>query len=329
MKIDTPKPSTVVNTAVRGARIDSGDLRRALGAFATGVTVVTTLDEIGRPTGFTANSFTSVSLDPPLILVCLAKCARSHPIFRAAGCFAISILAEEQREISASFATAGADKFSGVGWRRESTGAPVLDGVSAWLDCVTHEQVDAGDHVILIGRVVAYGHTAQLPLCYCRGTYINLAMTSALDAAADDSPLRVGAIVERGGKVLFRRDPQSRALRLPTAGRMGRAGDEGGLIVQLAQAGIEVRPSFIYSVFESRTGQEVYYRATALAESPPRDPAYTFRELDDATVAEISDPAVRSMLDRYRAERAQDFFGIYVGTHQAGDVRPLGKGDSQ
>ena len=201
--------------------------------------------------------------------------------------------------------------------------------MSAWLDCVTHEQVDAGDHVILIGRVVAYGHTAQLPLCYCRGTYINLAMTSALDAAADDSPLRVGAIVERGGKVLFRRDPQSRALRLPTAGRMGRAGDEGGLIVQLAQAGIEVRPSFIYSVFESRTGQEVYYRATALAESPPRDPAYTFRELDDATVAEISDPAVRSMLDRYRAERAQDFFGIYVGTHQAGDVRPLGKGDSQ
>lgn len=323
----TPFPSSCASNSA-WPEIDSRDLRRALGSFATGVTVVTSLDSQERAIGFTANSFTSVSLDPPLILVCLAKGARSYPAFTQAGRFAVNILADAQRELANGFATAGADKFAGVCWRREASGAPVLDGVSTWLDCVEHDQSEAGDHVILIGRVVAYGQSPRPPLGYCHGTYIKLAaMTAALDAAVDDEPLRVGAIVERAGEVLFREDRQG-GLSLPAARRMGRPEDSSGLLAVLRTAGIEARPSFIYSVFESGTGQEVYYRAAAANTGDPRDPSFAFRPLDDATLARVADPAVRSMLSRYRGERERDLFGIYVGTHEAGDVRPLGKGDS-
>ena len=135
---------------------DARDFRRALGTFATGVTVVTSLTEEGEPFGFTANSFTSVSLEPPLVLVCLAKSAAGCAIFEAAGRFAINILADSQRDVSQVFASKGADKFGAVEWRTGLTGAPILAGVAAHLDCVTHETVDAGDHVILIGRVISY-----------------------------------------------------------------------------------------------------------------------------------------------------------------------------
>ena len=93
------------------------------------------------------------------------------------------------------------------------------------------------------------------------------------------------------------------------------------------RAGIAARPSFVYSVFESGPTQEVYYRAAALETSSPLDETYAYHALDDATLASVADPAVRSMLGRYRSERARDLFGIYVGTHEAGDVRPLEKGD--
>lgn len=333
MKRDTTEPSECrLGASGPWPEFDSRDLRRALGTFATGVTVVTSLDPEGGAVGFTANSFTSVSLDPPLILVCLAKAARSRPAFSQAGRFAVNVLSEGQREVANRFATAGADKFAEVSSRAEASGAPVLAGASAWFDCVTHDEVDAGDHVILIGRVLAYAQTARPPLGYCRGTYIKLETTAALDAALDTAedaePLRVGAIVERGGKVLFQRDARTGRLRLPTARRMGRPGDEEGLLARLRRAGLEVRPSFLYSVFESGPAQEVYYRAAAPDGPAPTDPTFAFRALEDATLDRIDDPAVRSMLRRYRGERDRDFFGIYVGTHEAGDVRPLGNGDS-
>jgi flavin reductase (DIM6/NTAB) family NADH-FMN oxidoreductase RutF len=96
--------------------IDAMDLRRALGAFATGVTVVTTVDGDGNPRGFTANSFTSVSLEPPLILVCLAKRAASCPVFQVAESFAVNILSEDQKAVSSAFSSPTADRFGTVDW---------------------------------------------------------------------------------------------------------------------------------------------------------------------------------------------------------------------
>jgi flavin reductase (DIM6/NTAB) family NADH-FMN oxidoreductase RutF len=153
---------------------DRSELRRTLGTFATGVTVVTTLDQAGCPRGMTANSFTSVSLDPPLVLVCVAKAAPICIAFRAAEGFAVNILSEGQRELSQRFASRMPDRFAGLSWHQGASGAPILDGSLAFLDCRAREQIEAGDHVILIGEVEEFGRTAQSPLLFSQGAYLSV-----------------------------------------------------------------------------------------------------------------------------------------------------------
>jgi flavin-dependent trigonelline monooxygenase, reductase component len=158
--------------------LDALELRRAFGCFVTGVTVVTAIDGAGRPRGFTANSFTSVSLEPPLVLVCIARTAGSYPLFSTAPHFAINILSEEQRPISSRFASKEVDKFARVEWWAGRTGSPLIAGTVAWLDCQAEQQIDAGDHLILVGRVVDFQHSTQTPLGFCRGNYLRFASSS-------------------------------------------------------------------------------------------------------------------------------------------------------
>ena len=201
-------------------RVDAMELRRAFGCFVTGVTVVTTVTADGELRGFTANSFTSVSLDPPLVLVCIAKRAGSYDIFRIADAFTINILQEDQRDISAIFASPRPDKFSGLAWTTEGTGSPVLEDCAAWLDCRAHQQIDAGDHVILIGRVVGFAHSPRTPLGYYNGGYVgfNLERRAAESLMADPRVV-VGGIFEKQGRVLLlARDGN---LYLPEAHRLG------------------------------------------------------------------------------------------------------------
>src|SRR5690606_11932274 len=115
--------------------LDPRELRNALGGFATGVTVVTAMQDDGTPRGFTANSFTSVSLDPPLVLVCVAKSAGSCALMEASDHMAINILAEDQRDVSRSFASHNGSRFQGVEWWTGASGAPILPGTAAMLDC--------------------------------------------------------------------------------------------------------------------------------------------------------------------------------------------------
>lgn len=134
--------------------IDQRQFRDTLGSFATGVVVVTGMDQ-GEPVGFAAQSFTSLSLDPPLVGVCPARTSTSWPRIRAGGSFAVNILAASQRSVCDGFARSGGDKFAGLTWRPGPTGAPLLEGVIAWIDCDLHEELDAGDHTIAVGRVRA------------------------------------------------------------------------------------------------------------------------------------------------------------------------------
>ncbi|MDI3284844.1 flavin reductase family protein [Polyangium sp. 15x6] len=158
--------------------IDAAELRRVLGQFATGVTVVTTRHE-GVPQGMTANSFTSVSLDPPLVLFCADKRARSGMLVGTAGCFAINVLAEEQRHLSDLFAGKGSDEqrralLDEIG-QGAVTGAPILQGALGWLDCRLDRVIDAGDHVVYFGEVVAAGAGEPVaPLLYFRSGYRRL-----------------------------------------------------------------------------------------------------------------------------------------------------------
>ncbi|MGL4290784.1 MAG: flavin reductase family protein [Phreatobacter sp.] len=156
------------------AHFSQDDLRRAFGTFLTGVTVVTTRDGGGRPCGMTANSFTSVSLDPALVLVCIGKRSSNIGSFRETESFAGNILGREQAGVATVFASRGADRFAGVDCRRAATGAPILDDCLSWFDCRLHQRVDAGDHLILIGEVQEFGVSLSEPLGFCGGRFISL-----------------------------------------------------------------------------------------------------------------------------------------------------------
>ncbi|MFD1212769.1 flavin reductase [Arthrobacter sp. GCM10027362] len=158
-----------------GAAPDPRAFRNALGQFATGVTVVTTRGADGRRTGLTANSFTSVSMDPPLVLWCPSRNAPSLADFNAASHFAINILAEDQKEISQQFARPAEDKFAGVGTSDGRNGVPVIDDAAATFECRTVARHEAGDHVIYVGEVEHYSANGGRPLVFHAGKYRSVA----------------------------------------------------------------------------------------------------------------------------------------------------------
>ena len=149
---------------------DAGRFREVLGHFGTGVTVVTTAGPDG-PAGFTAQSFLSLSLDPPLVAVCPSAASSTLPRIREAGSFCVNILSSEQEALSRAFAGKAANKFEGVGWHRGGTGAPILSDVLSWIECTVEAEHEAGDHVILVGRVVDLDTGDGRPLLFYRGGY--------------------------------------------------------------------------------------------------------------------------------------------------------------
>jgi flavin reductase (DIM6/NTAB) family NADH-FMN oxidoreductase RutF len=152
--------------------VDTGEFRRVLGHFATGVTVVTALDEDG-PAGFACQSFTSLSLDPPLVAFMVARTSATWPRIARAGTFCVNVLGEDQGELCRGFAVSGADKFTGVDWTRSpATGSPLLAGVPAWIDCTVQTVHTGGDHLIVVGRVENLDAAQDgAPLLFHRGRF--------------------------------------------------------------------------------------------------------------------------------------------------------------
>lgn len=154
--------------------VDAGrHFRDVLGLFASGVTVVTAVHD-GEPVGLTCQSFSSVSLDPPLVLFVPSRTSRAWPLIRASGAFCVNLLGADQTGVANTMASRGADKFAGAGWRPSPvTGSPVLAGTLGHVDCVIHQVHEAGDHDVVIGRVVdlAAGPAASDPLLFYRGRY--------------------------------------------------------------------------------------------------------------------------------------------------------------
>jgi 3-hydroxy-9,10-secoandrosta-1,3,5(10)-triene-9,17-dione monooxygenase reductase component len=149
-------------------------LRRALGRFATGVTIVTCLDAQGQPVGLTANSFNSLSLQPPLVLWSLREASPSLEAFAAAAHFAVNVLAADQLELSRRFASRVHDKFAGGPWSAGHHGLPVLSGCAAVFECQAESAQPAGDHRLFIGRVLACRESTAPPLVYRAGHYHGL-----------------------------------------------------------------------------------------------------------------------------------------------------------
>jgi 3-hydroxy-9,10-secoandrosta-1,3,5(10)-triene-9,17-dione monooxygenase reductase component len=133
------------------------NFRTVLGRLPTGVVIVTG-GELDSPSGLVVGSFMSVSLDPPLVAVCPAKTSTSWPNIQAAGHFCANVLHHEQAELARTFARSGGDKFAGIPWRHApSTGAPLLEGVSAWIDCKIYSTIEAGDHWLVLGEILELG----------------------------------------------------------------------------------------------------------------------------------------------------------------------------
>jgi flavin reductase (DIM6/NTAB) family NADH-FMN oxidoreductase RutF len=150
---------------------DADLFRKVLGQFATGVTIITAIDG-DEPVGVAANSFTSVSLDPPLVLFCVAKSSSTWPRIQSAQKFAVNILGEHQEEVCRVFATRGLDRFAEVGWHVGVGGSPVLHDTLGYLDCEFWAELDGGDHIIVVGKVLDLGLTQEGgPLLFFRGQY--------------------------------------------------------------------------------------------------------------------------------------------------------------
>ena len=173
MTVTDPRPDGA--TPAQQSDVSAADFRHAIGHFATGVTVVTSVDPDGQPVGTTANAVSSLSLDPPLILVCFDRSSKTLESVRAHGAFAVNVLGARQQHLSANFARRGlAAAWDGVRHRRGRTGSPRLDGVIATLECTVEHQLEGGDHEIIVGRVreVETSGDDAAPLIFWRGRYL-------------------------------------------------------------------------------------------------------------------------------------------------------------
>jgi flavin reductase (DIM6/NTAB) family NADH-FMN oxidoreductase RutF len=284
----------------------------------TGVTVVTAFDKNGDPLGFTANSFTSVSIDPPLILVCLANSSRNYDALVNASGFAVNILSEAQIDVSNTFARPVDDRFTSVPWSKGPKGAPIIDGVSAWFDCAMHKTVEAGDHVILIGEVAAFDQTARPGLGYARGAYITPA--TAADALGQSTNLVVSTLIERDGEILLLDDGQG-GLALPEMLVDGEGASAAAKNL-ITSTGLHAKPGFVYSVFEDvrHKRQHISFLCQTAEGEPTRG---TFVPLSSTALDDLSNPATLTMLERFASETKLGNYGIYYGDQTNGEVRPM------
>ncbi len=153
---------------------DQTELRRVFGQFATGVTVVTTRGDGGAPVGLAANSFSSVSLDPPLVLWSIGLKTPSLSAFRQHSSFAINILCDQSKSLAQQFATPSEDKFAGIEWQPGLNGVPLLDAAATVIQCATQARIPGGDHEIYLGRVVDFCNTGKPPLVFHAGNFATL-----------------------------------------------------------------------------------------------------------------------------------------------------------
>ncbi len=302
-------------------RLDPRALRDAFGTFLTGVTVVTAAGEDGARVGFTANSFASVSMDPPLLLVCPARRLSSFPVFAACERFAVSVLAEDQQDASNVFATSRGDRFTEVSWHADRWDCPLIEGAAAHFSCRTHQRTDAGDHLILIGEVERFASFPKAGLGYWRGGYLSLDLERRAGAPGREGRRFAGAIVERDGDVLVQETAAGVALpRTPVAGRAAAHEAVSGL---LARAGVPASVGPVFSVFDDTASGDshTFYRASASG----GDGGDLGRYLPAAALARerFASPAEGAMIERYAAERALGSFGLYVGDETRGDVQRL------
>lgn len=301
------------------ANFDVKALRNAFGTYPTGVTVVTTRDGDGVPVGFTANSFTSVSLDPPLLLVCPALSLSCYPVFENCRAFTVNVLAEGQEAVSNTFAGFKGDRFAEVDWFADVNNSPRLAEAAASFSCRLHRRESAGDHAILIGEVVDFDCSGAPALGYVGGRYFNLSLER--QAASGQQPRglnHVGAIIEHDGKVLL--TEEEAGFGLPQFALEQPVGMRAALIEWLANLGFRLEVGDTYSIFEDakKASHHTFFRAKACNANSCGIGHY--RSIEEISQLQFASPAIQSMLERFAFEHQSRSFGLYLGDEHEGDL---------
>ena len=299
-------------------QLDPKALRQAFGSFPTGVTVVTTIDETGQKYGFTANSFTSVSIDPPLLLVCPGKFLSSFEAFKTCKRFAVNILAEGQEEIANTFASFKGDRFAKVSWQADAHGDPLIDHAATQFSCATHQIIPAGDHIILIGEVEEFTRSDQRGLGYSSGRYFSLGLEREAAMPQPDTQNVAGVIVEQNGHVLLCKTPQG--WHLPTLPIQAEVSARHAIAEHFAKHHFPISMGKAFSVFSDRTSATRYTYIQATTETSNPSSLGTFIPIEELAKTPLLSATETAILTRYALERVTGHFGLYVGNEQTGDI---------
>lgn len=300
-------------------QLDAKALRNAFGSYMTGVTVITTMTDDGTPIGFTANSFTSVSLEPPLLLVCPAKTLSSFAVFAHCKHFAVNILSEDQQHISNIFAGSKEDRFSQINWHTDAQGNPIIDGALTHFSCKTERNLEAGDHHILLGEVLDFTAREGRGLGYAAGGYFSLGLErEAAEISIQERQVNVGVIIEHSGKVLLTQSEGKATLPITTT-------DDNTSAVNtikqfLADYGIDAELGAVFSIYESTKTNNSYIFYRAFAESPDNKGLGEYIAIDSLAEQDFATPALATMMNRYATESKNGFYGVYVGQEEHGKV---------
>ena len=298
---------------------DPKELRSALASYMTGVTVVTARSSTGEPVGFTANSFTSVSLDPPLLLVCPGNHLSSFEVFANARHFAVNILAEGQEQISNIFASSKDDRFAQIAWQGDENDCPLIEGAAAQFSCSVHQSVEAGDHIVLIGQITAFHNASKQGLGYCRDGYFSLSQERRSEVpASKDTKIMAAALVEHEGKLCVLR--QADGHHLPSVDVADRAGARTAMKNQLAKLNINAELGPVYSVFDDieNAVHVTVFRARMDATSEPS--GFELWPISSSSLTQLQAPANSEMMRRYQQEYSNNQFGLYIGDAVRGEV---------
>jgi flavin reductase (DIM6/NTAB) family NADH-FMN oxidoreductase RutF len=306
-----------------GDSSDPNALRRAFGAFASGVTVVAAQMSNGEIRAFTANSFTSVSLDPPLALVCLGKNAASLKLFEACDIFSISILQASQRNISSAFASR--DPAVKIAASRDLVidDAPYVADSLATFICSRHSVVDAGDHIILIGRIQKYRSNEGQPLGFFRGGYVHVG-ADLIEIERLHASVLVGGVLGYGGKVLLCRRPKSDSWEIPMTRPKRGQGPDGALQAVFESFGIEVTMSVPFSLFQERGEHDVtmIFSVQSHHKISPQTLAdgteIALFGIADEPWNQVKGEMKNGLIRRYLREMAAGLYSVYFDTPNGG-----------
>lgn len=300
-------------------QLDPKMLRNAFGSYMTGVTVITTMSKDGTPVGFTANSFTSVSLDPPLLLVCPAKSLSSFDVFANCESFVVNILSEDQQAISNIFAGSKEDRFSQIEWYKDEQGNPIINGALTHFSCKTDRNLEAGDHNLLVGEVLDFSAREGHGLGYASGGYFSLALErEAAEISTQEKHVCVGVIVEYNGKVLLSKS-EGKAV-LPNTTTDDNTNAVSTIQQFLTDNNIDAQLGAVFSIYENTKTNINYIFYRAIANSSETNGLGEYVAIDDIAKQDFATSAMNSMMTRYASESKNGLYGVYVGQEEQGRV---------